>query len=795
MGTDQRTSGTEWTGEPRRTTTALSTVLNFFPATFSSDTVKVGVGRWVDKVSTERLRDDNPGLRTWRDGEDGSRLYVWYMDDRDSLPAEFQRVTVQLDEAPSIFKRMLGDAIERRFLEIGFERKGVNAFVNYGKPSLLCQVPSLREIGGPLGIYPKIIPRVHYTRNASDELVIGVVADVLYTTRLDIPLSEWVAAGLIDEVRGGYVSLLPGTLEAAERPDLVGRSLGKIDAIQGRVVRLSDPRDPKILEVDSSAVAPEPTRINLAAYLHARHERAWEQGQHQLRRRIEGLVRPARRYELATAVVDRLVQGTPDGIQVRPELHVTFGRMLRVGGSEFPISKLKDPSYRFDTVNDASIAGRVDVGLRKFGPYDQGQQRPRHVRILVLGLEENQREIDSAVRKLVGGVNTAKPVFAGLKAMYRLPNLDVTCAYAPKSSAKEMVRYADAAAEAIRSATARGVGESKFDLVIVVTHERFKAMPDSENPYYQTKALALVLDGVPTQAIFMETVRQDDYSLQYSLNTMALACYAKMGGKSHVLDVEGPEDGVTELVFGVGRAMVGEARHSGRDETIGFATVFRSNGQYLYNDCTPYCRRDTYEGALEKTIIGTVKKVAAYEGLREGAHLRLIFHVPRRPGKHEEMSVLNAVGKLPQFKIEFALVHVNDDHHFQAFDTMNVDGQGWKGKKEEAKLMTKRGLCVALGPDERLVTFVGPDQYRGHGSPGPVLVRLDHRSTVKDVDYVAQQLYWLSFMNAGSLNPGHGPASIVYAEKLAKLTGHLRGVQQWTVDLIHTKLGWKLWFI
>jgi len=269
-----------------------------------------------------------------------------------------------------------------------------------------------------------------------------------------------------------------------------------------------------------------------------------------------------------------------------------------------------------------------------------------------------------------------------------------------------------------------------------------------------------------------------------------------MGGTSHVLDVRDEPDDVTELVFGIGRSMTSEARYADdREETIGFATVFRANGQYLFNDCTPYCERDKYELALEQTIMGAVQKVAAFQGLADDARIRLVFHVPRRPGKHEERAVLNAVGKLSRFKVDFALVHVNDDHQFQTFDTSNTSGKGWRGEKAVAALMTKRGLCMALGPDERLVTLVGADQYRGFGSPGPVLVRLDARSTIKDVDYLAQQLYLLSFMNVGSLNPGVAPATITYAEKLAALTGHLRGHEQWSVALIHQKLGRRLWFV
>jgi hypothetical protein len=50
-------------------------------------------------------------------------------------------------------------------------------------------------------------------------------------------------------------------------------------------------------------------------------------------------------------------------------------------------------------------------------------------------------------------------------------------------------------------------------------------------------------------------------------------------------------------------------------------------------------------------------------------------------------------------------------------------------------------------------------------------------------------------MNARSLNPGITPVTISYAEQIADLTGHLRSVQKWTVELIQQKLARRLWFI
>jgi hypothetical protein len=331
--------------------------------------------------------------------------------------------------------------------------------------------------------------------------------------------------------------------------------------------------------------------------------------------------------------------------------------------------------------------------------------------------------------------------------------------------------------------------------MVVITSSHRK-LPNSENPYLQTKALALVLDGTPTQAVTIEKLRHKDYDLQYILNTMSLACYAKLGGTSHVLKLPGTvPDGPTELVFGVGRALNRQGRFGRRDETIGFATVFRANGEYLYNDSTPYCDESAYERALEVTIRRTVEKVAAFEQLSSGSAIRLIFHVPRRPGQREAKAILNAVGKLPEFAVEFALLHINDDHNVQLFDVGDSFGHLPEEPKRAKVQIPARGWSVYLGPRERLVTFIGPAQYRGQGTPAPLRVTLDKRSTFRDIEYLSQQLFLMSFMNVGSLNPGSIPVTIAYAERLAYLTGNLRGVQQWTVDLIQTKLSRRLWFV
>jgi hypothetical protein len=135
--------------------------------------------------------------------------------------------------------------------------------------------------------------------------------------------------------------------------------------------------------------------------------------------------------------------------------------------------------------------------------------------VLIVAPNENKGEVSVAIEKLLNGVRTQQDVFAGLKAMYRLSRLEVVNTYCASASGAPMKRYAEAITSAISQASDRLGQRSKFDLVIVVISSAHRKLPNSENPYLQTKALALVLDGTPTQAITIEKLRHKDYDLQY----------------------------------------------------------------------------------------------------------------------------------------------------------------------------------------------------------------------------------------------------------------------------------------
>ncbi|HEU4630497.1 MAG TPA: Piwi domain-containing protein [Gemmatimonadaceae bacterium] len=782
---------------------AAGLTLNLFPATYSSDSVAVWVGRWTTPEDAAALADRVPGLVTWRDPDDAARMYAWHPREVVDLTAQrFAPVTVRLDESPRLFQRLTEDAVAARLASLGFTAKG-GGWVNFRKPGLVASVPALAEAcDSSVGIYPKIVPEAFITRDAAQRVTVALVVDVLYTTRLDITAAEWQAAGLGSELRDVYVTLLAGTPEAARHPDLVGRVVGCVDTVCGDRVLLTDLRDRTLPEVALTSVAPEATRANLMRYLLARYEKAFAAGERELTRLLRDLVRPKTRFDYARAFIFQRLQpgqgALAGGLPVLPGVTIRFGEPTPASDEAFPVRRLGEPEYSFDRAGNR-FAYRIDKGLQQHGPYDSRQMSDRPLRLLVVAPVENKGDVTLGLQKLLAGVKTQKNVFTGLRTMYRLNKLQVTQVYADKAAGGPAARYATAIRRALEEAPPAPAGEPAFHLVLTVITEEHKRLPDSENPYFQTKALVLTMPrlNVPTQAVTVEKLRADDGNLQYILNTMAVAIYAKLGGTSHVLKLPADsEDAPTELVFGVGHAVRRVGRFGEAEETVGFATVFRANGEYLYNDSTPYCDAGAYERELEKTILRVVDQVVRYEQLADDARLRLIFHVPRRPGRREEQAILNAVGKLPRFRIEFALVHVNDDHHLQLFDTRATQPRTYQGQpKPEAALLPARGLSVAIGPRERLVTFIGVDQYRGHGSPTPLRLTLHRRSTFTDLDYLTRQLYLLSFMSAGSLTPGVAPVTITYARRLAFLTGRLRGVQQWAVDLIHQKLGRRLWMV
>src|SRR5574337_928844 len=111
--------------QPRTRLEPNTLALNLFPAELSSTTVTVWAGKYPGSEEADQLRRDNPGLTTWRDPDDGKRMYVWNATSNPSgIPVGFHDVTVSLEESPLLFQRLMNDAVARQMRNLGFQEKG-----------------------------------------------------------------------------------------------------------------------------------------------------------------------------------------------------------------------------------------------------------------------------------------------------------------------------------------------------------------------------------------------------------------------------------------------------------------------------------------------------------------------------------------------------------------------------------------------------------------------------------------------------------------------------------------------
>lgn len=691
-----------------------------------------------------------------------------------------------------LFKHLLQVGLHRRMQALGYQQRSFNRF-SHPQSNVLTSIPALAPTSAEhIALYTEISLDTFITKTSGGAQSLSVCVDFSFTTKSAITVHEWIAAGLMGSLKGVYVTLLPDGPLATQYPALVEKVIGRIAGIEGDGVTLEDTRIPALIGASalSTELAPEPTKLNVDRYLEARHHDAFLRGKRELTQRLRKIARPGKRQEYIQRMVDKCFQNP---VVLTPDLTASVSSPLRSAADSFPARQLHPPVFSFDPAN-SRLHERVDLGLREFGPWDQERMQDSPCDILVVGPRRLQGVIEALCHKLEGGVGKGA-IFAGMKSTYRLRRLRFVQKLIDVNERVPMLSYAEALTRTLHRP------DHKYALVLTVLEDSWKALRDSENPYYQSKGLVLALDGIPTQVLTREKLLKPDGELQWILSTAGLACYAKLGGTPFVLRTDGVGDGRTsgerpvELVFGVGRSFTRDERFSEARETVGFTTVFRANGEYVYNDSTPYCDGERYTQALEETILRTIENVAAFEALGPGAELRLIFHLPRRSGKEEVRAVINAVNKIPRFRISFALLHVNDDHHIHIFDLMSSNPLVKGRSRPEAARIPPRGTCVYLGPRQRLLTLIGPEQYRGYGSPTALKLTLDKSSTFVDLEYLAQQVYWFSYMSAASYSAGILPVTLNYAERLADITGHLRSVQQWAVELIQTKLGRKLWFI
>jgi len=271
--------------------------------------------------------------------------------------------------------------------------------------------------------------------------------------------------------------------------------------------------------------------------------------------------------------------------------------------------------------------------------------------------------------------------------------------------------------------------------------------------------------------------------------------YAKLGGIPWTLSPN--TDGAHEIIMGIGSARLTQSRCGTGERVVGITTVFSGDGQYLLANNTQEVPAEKYLEALTASLDETVTELRSRFGWKHRDRVRFIFHQTFKKYKDIEAQAVKAFAEsLADFDVQYAFVHVSHSHNWMLFDPA-VQNDRYGRPLKKGRMVPQRGHCVPLGPNTALLTLTGPGQVKTaqQGCPHPILVSIHEDSTFKSLDYLARQVFNLSFMSWRGFNPSTLPVSIAYSDMIVDLLAHLRNVKNWNPETLATALKERRWFL
>jgi len=427
---------------------------------------------------------------------------------------------------------------------------------------------------------------------------------------------------------------------------------------------------------------------------------------------------------------------------------------------------MRAPRLRFGEGVPSRAAEQAYAGLRRFGAYSLHEFPRERARVLLAYPRHSQHQAKLLRDKLFGGLGN----YPGFERLFGLPSgftleIEETVIEPDGSDAGSGDLYKRRLDEWARSRTAVP------DLAIVIHPHSDRWVTDSA--YYAAKVF-FGREGIATQMVTTELL-QDDRRLGWSLANIALASFAKLGGRPWVVDARGED---ADLVIGIGRANIRDG--DGRRRIFGYAIAVISNGAYLdLATFAPAADETEYQERLTEAVKEALETLGP-----DNPPTRIVVHLAKRTGK-AEIDAVEAALKDMQWaaKLPTAYLRIDDSSLFEFMD-------GQKGTYAAPK-----GLAVQLGERRSLVqteesTNLGPARR-------PLLVELDWRSRVPpdDLGRLTRQVFRLAHANWRGFNARSKPVTIFYGEQLAELAGYLAQASDWDPATLKPELRRRPWFL
>jgi hypothetical protein len=203
-------------------------------------------------------------------------------------------------------------------------------------------------------------------------------------------------------------------------------------------------------------------------------------------------------------------------------------------------------------------------------------------------------------------------------------------------------------------------------------------------------------DGIPVQAVEIETIDLPPANQRFILNNLALACYAKLGGTPWVLASPKGQGISHELIIGMGSATLSDTNFGNKERYVGIVSLFNYDGVYLLSHVTNEAAYEEYAQALYDSLLSSVERVSIQKGWQPGQRVRLIFHT-FKPLKNFEIDTIKRLvtENLTQYTVEFAFLVLGDEHPWTVYDP-NAAGRISNQGEIIGKFAPARGITVVL---------------------------------------------------------------------------------------------------
>jgi hypothetical protein len=639
--------------------------------------------------------------------------------------------------------------------------------------------------------YEVAIRPIHFFRRDS---FIAAMVDVRTALVVERSALELIQDG--QSLEGVYV----GRRIQGDDPRIAPRLelLGRVKAVEGSRLRLTDSRD-KIETVEAGEVWPE-RRVFAESLAHAFGDRAPRVAELLEREQTALRYGPTRLARIKKAV--DFLAGTRH--EMAPGVSFKFGSLLDSGSDLFPgLESAPRPTYIFDEGGSKTDRWN-DGGLNQYGPYTARVFTPNRPRICVVCQQSMKGQVEQFLHKFTHGIqlppapaprNRNQPIKRpknyfekGFRRKYALQDVEYEFFLADDSSVEA---YRKACQRALQK---HGNGQ-KWDLAFVQIEASFHDLPVNRNPYFVSKSSFLSLQ-IPVQEFQIEKARKPDRELMYVLNTMSLAAYAKLNGIPWLLKANPAI--AHELVIGLGSARVGESRLGEHERFVGITTVFSGDGNYHLSNVSKAVSMSEYHSTLLETLRDAILKVKNDMNWQPKDHVRLVFHATFKQFSREEVqSIKTLLNGLGDYDVEYAFVHVAEDHPYILFDKAQSGVSDYETRRTKGVYAPERGKYLELGKRDVLLSLTGPQEVKRpeDGTPRPLLLSLHPDSTFTDMTYLTRQVFTFSCHSWRSFMPGSVPVTIQYSDLIANALGHLSLLDRWNPEVMLGRIGKTRWML